>query len=336
MDLSTQYLGFDLPHPIIVGASPLSTDVDSMRQLEDAGASMIVMHSLFEEELQGESVATSMAVDSPKEQFAEAMSYLPEPEEYVIGPDTYLDRVRKAKDAVNIPVVASLNGTTRGGWLRYAQQIEDAGADALELNIYRVATHVNLTARELELESVEMVRELAQTISIPVAVKLSPFYTSLPNIAAHLVDAGAAGLVIFNRFYQPDINVNELELERTLSLSTSSELPLRLRWLAIFSGRVNTSLSATGGIHTALDAIKAVMCGAHTCQVVSCLLTHGPQYLKTLVTDLQQWLEEHEYESIKQACGSMNLESCPDPNAYERANYMHLLRSWTGTMQPGR
>lgn len=335
MDLTTSYLGFELPHPIVPGASPLSFDADSVKQLEDAGAPMIVMHSLFEEELTGESVATSLAVDQPKNQFAEALSYLPEPDSFTIGPDEYLDRINRLKQAVRIPVMASLNGTTRGGWLRYAQQIEEAGADGLELNIYQVATEVNLTARELELESVEMVKELAATISIPVAVKLSPFYTALPNLAAHLVDNGAEGLVLFNRFYQPEIDVDELELKRDLRLSKPEELNLRLRWLAVLHGRVkeSTSFACTGGIHSAVDAIKAVMVGAHTCQVVSCLLERGPDYLATLVREMSDWLEEHEYESLAQARGSMSMVKSPNPHALVRANYLHLLRSWQSSTQ---
>lgn len=330
MNLSTNYLGFELPHPLMPGACPLTGDLAMVRRLEDAGASMIVLASLFEEELRRESMAAAMAIDGIKGHFAEALSYLPEPEQYMIGPEEYLDRIRKTKRAVSVPVVASLNGTNQGGWLTYAKLIEEAGADALELNLYRVASDVDRSADDIEDESVAVVKEVCETTTMPIAVKLSPFYTSLPHFGRRLTEAGAEALILFNRFYQPDIDVDNLELTPSLKLSTSEDLQLRLRWLAILSGRVNADLAASGGVHTALDAIKAVMCGADACQMVSSLLMHGPEHLAAVRDAMALWLEQHEYESLQQAHCSMNLQHCANPDALMRANYLHVLRSWSG------
>ncbi len=332
MDLSTNYLGFDLPHPLIPGACPLANDLDAVRHLEDAGAPMITLTSLFEEELRRESLATSHAVDDIKGHFPEALSYLPEPDEFTVGPEEYLDRVRRTKAAVGVPVVASLNGTSRGGWLEFARLIEDAGADALELNLYRVSSDAERSAGEIEEETVGVVKDVCDAVALPVAVKLSPFYTSLPHLGRRLALAGADALVIFNRFYQPDIDVETLDLLPTLQLSTSEELQLRLRWLAILSGRVNLDLAVTGGVHTALDALKAVMCGADACQMVSALLLHGTQHLAAVREGMARWLAEHEYESLRQAHCSMNLQHTANPDALMRANYLHVLRSWEGVV----
>jgi dihydroorotate dehydrogenase (fumarate) len=334
MDLSTTYLGLHLPHPLVPGASPMANDLDTVRELEDAGAPLITMTSLFEEELRGESLATAHAIETPADQFAEATSYLP-PAQYTIGPEEYLDRLFKIKQAVDVPVVASLNGTTTGGWLKYAIEMEQAGADAIELNLYQVAADFARSSQDLENESVEMVRTVRKSLTIPMAVKLSPFYTSLPHFAAQLADAGADALVLFNRFYQPDIDVEQLELQRTLRLSNSWELLVRLRWTAILYQRVKSALAVSGGVHTATDVVKAVMCGASVCQLVSSLLTHGPQHLARLRTDLAQWLEKHEYASLSQMQGSMSLLRCPNPQEYERANYIHILRSWESSLLPG-
>ena len=328
MNLHTHYLGFDLPHPIVPGACPLANDLDAARRLEDAGAPMLTMTSLFEEEIQREAMAAHAAVDAPKEQFAEALSYLPEPEAWTIGPEDYLDRVFKLKQHLSIPVVASLNGTSLGGWLKHARAIEDAGADALEVNLYRVATEFNKPAREVEAEQIQIVEELKNQTALPLAVKLSPFYTAVPNIAGHFAAAGAEAVVIFNRFYQPELDIEELELERRLTLSNSAELNLRLRWLAILSGQLQCDLGVTGGVHTIEDAVKAIMCGADACQVVSALLIHGPQHLATLSHGLSKWLDDHEYHSLDQARGSMNMTRSGQTHAYARANYIHLLRSW--------
>lgn len=335
MDLSTRYLGFDLPHPYAVGACPLTNDLDLIRQLEDAGTSMITMTSLFEEELKMESLTASDALDSPKEQFAEALSYLPEPEQWTVGPEEYLDKVRRTKQAVQVPVVASLNGTSLGGWLEMAEQIQQAGADALELNLYSVATDFERSSESIESESVAMVKQLKQNLQIPLTVKLSPFYTSLPNFVKQLDEAGVDGLVLFNRFYQPDIDVEELELERSLHLSTARELLMRLRWTAILFEKVNASLAITGGIHTAVDGVKATMSGANLCQIVSALLINGPQYMATIIQETKDWLEQHEYESLSQARGSMSAKRSPQDGVYERANYLHILRSWENSLNRG-
>ncbi len=328
MDLSTTYLGLKLAHPVMPGACPLADDLDGVRRLEDAGAAAIVLRSLFEEQIAREQMSTFMHTAPHGESFAEALSYFPSAEGFVMGPDEYLEHLRKVKAAVKVPVIASLNGTSLGGWLRYAALMEQAGADALELNVYAINTDMEEDAPTLEKRVLGMVRSIKGAVKIPVAVKLSPFYTSVAHFAKRLEEACADGLVLFNRFYQPDIDVEELQTVRSLVLSTSAELPLRLRWLAILSGRLRPSLAISGGVHTHLDAIKAVMAGAHAVQVVSALLKHGPGYLKPLREELERWLVEHEYESLAQMCGSMSLRNSPDPAAYERGNYMMILQSW--------
>jgi len=332
MNLSTDYLGLTLPNPLMPGASPLVDDLDTVRRLEDAGAAAIVMHSLFEEQIAGEQVAAVRHIDAHADSFPEALSYFPRPEEFALGPDEYLEQVRKIKASVGLPVIGSLNGATRGGWLGYARLIEQAGADALELNIYSLSTNADDSGEAVERRTVEILETVKRAVSIPVAVKLSPFYSSLASLARRLDQAGAQGLVLFNRFYQPDIDVENLETVRTLHLSDSSELLLRLRWLAILSGRVRASLAATGGVHTGLDAVKAVMTGAHAVQLVSCLLKRGPAHLGTILKEMTAWMQEHEYESLRQMQGSMSLSRCPDPQAYERVNYMRILQSWAYPM----
>jgi dihydroorotate dehydrogenase (fumarate) len=330
MDLSTTYLGFRLPHPFVPGASPLVDDLDTVRRLEDAGAAALVMHSLFEEQIAREQVAAARYLDVPSESSPESLTYLPDPESFVLGPEEYLEHIHKLKAVVSIPVIASLNGSTDGGWLDYARLIESAGADALELNVYALATDFDVSSEMIERRTLHMLTAVKNAIGIPVAVKLAPFYTSLPYFARRLAEHGADGLVLFNRFYQPDIDVEDLEVAPTLRLSDSTELLLRLRWLAILSGRVDASLAVTGGVHNSLDAVKAIMAGADAIQVVSALLRHGPEHLATLRRDLALWLEEHEYDSLEQMKGSMNLERCPNPAAHERANYMTILQSWWG------
>jgi len=328
MDLSTTYLGMKLPHPFMPGANPWGLKLDKVRQLEDAGAAAIVMPSLFEEQIIKESLATTNAMDTPAESFAEALSYFPNVDEFRIGPHEYLETIRKIKEAVKVPVVASLNGVTKGGWLDYAKLMAQAGADALELNVYYLATDVNETCKAVEARAIDMVKTVKKAVKIPVAVKLSPFYSSLPNFAAQLAKAKADGLVLFNRFYQPDINIETLQTERVLHLSDSSALLLRLRWLAVLSGRINASLAVSGGVHALADAIKAIMTGAHAVQMVSAVLRNGPQVIQQIRTQVAEWLEQHEYESLAQMQGSMNLMRSPDPSAYERANYVHLLQTW--------
>jgi dihydroorotate dehydrogenase (fumarate) len=327
MNLATTYLGFELPHPLVPGASPLADDLDTVRRLEDAGAPMLVMHSLFEEQLAREEVSVTRSIETPKESYAEALSYFPEPDDFTLGPDDYLEQIRTIKAAVAVPVVGSLNGTTHGGWLRYARLIEQAGADALELNLYELAIDPGETGEEVERRGLEVVRAVKRSVGIPVAVKLSPFYSSIANFARRLDEAGADALVLFNRFYQPDVDVEHQEMLR-VNLSSPAELLPRLRWIGVLSGRVNASLAATGGVHTAVDVVKAVMAGAHATQMVSALLRHGPGYLRQVRRDLERWLEEHEFESLRQMQGSMSLLRCPDPGAYQRANYIRLLQSW--------
>ncbi len=328
MDLSTTYLGFSLPHPLMPGASPLVDDLDAVKRLEDAGAAAIVMHSLFEEQITREQIGAVHNIQVHEESFAEALSYFPKPDEYALGPDRYLEQLQRIKAAVGVPVFGSLNGTTPQGWLNYAKQIQEAGADAIEINFYHVATDPTETGADVERRLLEVVRLVKAAVTIPVAVKLSPFFSSLPHLAQQLDGLGADGLVLFNRFYQPDIDPEVLEAVPRLNLSTSNDLLLRVRALATLSGRVRASLAATGGVHTALDALKAVMAGAHAIQMVAALLHHGSQHLQFVREGLAQWLEDHEYESLRQAQGSMSLERCPDPEAFERGNYMRVLQTW--------
>ncbi len=328
MDLKTTYLGLELPHPFMPGASPLVDDLDTVKRLEDAGAAAIVMHSLFEEQIAREQVAAFVHTEQHGESFAEALCYFPSPQKFAFGPEEYLEHLGRVKKAVSCPVIASLNGTTLGGWLNYAKFMEQAGADALELNVYALATKPDEDAAAIEGRAIEMLACLKQEVRIPVAVKLSPFYTSLAHFAKRLDDAGADGLVLFNRFYQPDIDTEELQAAPLLKLSNSSELPLRLRWLAILSGNLRASLGATGGVHEALDAVKVLMAGAHAVQMVSALLTQGPERLGSIRQEVAEWMEKHEYSSLKQMQGSMNLKACPDTSVFERANYMLILQSW--------
>jgi dihydroorotate dehydrogenase (fumarate) len=328
MDLSTNYLGLALPHPFMPGASPMVDDLDVVRRLEDAGAAAIVMHSLFEEQIRREQISTFLHTEVHGESYAEALYYFPRPDAFALGPEEYLHHLARIKGAVRVPVIASLNGTSLGGWLNYAKAIEQAGADALELNVYAVPSDPETSALEIEDRSVEMLRSVKSGIGIPVAVKLSPFYTSLPHFARRLDQAGADGLVLFNRFYQPDIDPETLETERHLFLSGSSELPLRLQWLALLRGKLRASLAVTGGVQGAPDALKALMAGADVVQMVSALLRSGPEYLKRVRQETIAWMEDHEYESLAQLRGSMSLEACPDAGVYQRANYMLMLQSW--------
>jgi dihydroorotate dehydrogenase (fumarate) len=285
-------------------------DLDQVRRLEDAGAPAIVMHSLFEEQIVGDPLAA--------------------PGSFRLGPDEYLEQVRRIKQAVRVPVIASLNGSTPEGWLGCARLIEQAGADALELNVYFLSTDPERSGEQVERSTIQMLKALKAAVHLPIAVKLSPFYSSLAHFARRLDASGAAGLVLFNRFYQPELDIETLEVRRTIAFSDPSELLLRLRWLAILSGRVGASLAATGGVHTGLDAVRALMAGAHAVQTVSALLAHGPEHLRTMRDELARWLEEHEYESVRQIQGSMSLLCCPDPRSYERVNYVRTLQDWSG------
>lgn len=330
MDLRTTYLGLELPHPIMAGASPLVDDLDTVRRLEDAGASAIVMHSLFEEQITREQWGTVLDIDTHSESSAEALSYFPTPAEFRLGPENYLEQIRRIKSVVSVPLVASLNGNTGLGWLTYARLMEQAGANALELNLYSLATCPTESGAELEARHLKIVETVKSGVNIPIAVKLSPFYSSLPHFAKALEAKGANGLVLFNRFLQPDIDVENLEADATLQLSDSTELLLRLRWLAILHGHFNGSLAVSGGVHTALDAIKAVMTGATGVQMVSALLMNGPSRIRTVREGMTDWMEEHEYESLAQMHGSMSLLKCPNPQAFTRANYMRIIQGWRG------
>ena len=334
MDLTTTYLGLPLAHPLITGASPLVDDLDVVRRLEDAGAAAITMHSLFEEQLRGEAAATWQSMDLHAEAHPEAASYFPHAQEYALGPDQYLEQIRRIKAAVRVPVIASLNGVSAEGWTSYASQIEQAGADALELNVYLLATDPTESGAEIEHRVLEIARLVRTQVRIPVAMKLSPHFSSVAHLAAGLDRTGINGLVLFNRFYQPDIDIETLTVTPALRLSDPSELLLRIRWLAILSGRVRASLAASGGVHRASDVVKAVMAGAHAVQLVSSLLTGGPERLATLRRDLAEWMAEHEYASIAEMRGSMSLSRCPDPMAFERGNYMRILQTWRAPAAP--
>ena len=328
MNLDTTYLGLDLPHPFIAGASPLADDLDNVRRLEDAGAAAIVMSSLFEEQIVHEQLSAYLADELASDGSPAALAGVPDATPFGVRPQEYLEHLRRVRHAVAVPIVGSLNGSTPGGWLEYARLIEEAGADALELNVYALATDPWRPGSEIEAETVEVMRAVRAAVQIPLAVKLSPFDTSLPHFAERLIDAGADGLVLFNPFYQPDIDIENQSVDRSLHLSLASDLALRLRWLAILSAQLRTSFAVSGGVHRVSDAVKAVMTGADAVQLVSELLTHGPERLRTLREELAYWLADHQYESIAQLRGSMNLATCPDPAGYERANYMLVLRGW--------
>jgi dihydroorotate dehydrogenase (fumarate) len=330
MDLRTTYLGMSLPHPMVAGASPLSDEIDTVRQLEDAGSAAIVLRSLFEEQIVREEMADIRYQNGNDESCAEAASYFPSHELFVLGPDEYLNHLRRVKEAVRIPVIASLNGCTPGGWLSYGRLMEQGGADALELNVYHAALDPEKSGAEIERETAVMVREVKRSVKIPVAVKLSPFFTSFAHFALQLDREGADGLVLFNRFYEADIDVQELQVTRALHLSDSSELLLRLRGIAALAPRVKGSLAVTGGVHTALDVVKSTMAGAHVTQMVSALLKNGPGHLRTVRRGLEEWMEENEWSSLAEMRGNMGVDKAPNPKDYERANYMMMLQSWEG------
>jgi dihydroorotate dehydrogenase (fumarate) len=325
MDLSTTYLGMHLPHPLVVGAGPLGDDLDTVRALEDAGAAMLILRSLYEEEITGEQMDAFFQVESHTDSFAEAGSYAPEPV-LALGPEEYLEHLRLIKDAVRIPVMASLNGVTPGGWISYAQQLEQAGADGLELHIYHAASDMTTSAADVEKQAIDIVRDVKRSLRIPVAVKLAPLLTAFAHFAKQLDTAGADAFVLFTRFHRVDIDVTELEVIRTLPLSDSSELPLRLRGVAALAGRVKASLAITGGIHTGLDVIKATMAGAHATQMVSALLRNGPGHLRRVRNEIESWMQENEWSSLGEMRGNMSFERIPDPAAYERANFRMALR----------
>ncbi len=327
-ELNTTYLGLHLKNPVVASASPLSKKLDSVKRLEDAGISALVMYSLFEEQIVHESLALNYFLDRGTESFAESLTYFPDLDHYNVSGEGYLELIQKIKASVNIPIIGSLNGYTPGGWIEYAKKIEQAGADALELNMYAVATDPLQTSQDLEQSYVDLVADVHKQIHIPLAIKLSPYFTSLPNLAARLVKAGASGLVLFNRFLQPDIDIETLEVNPQAHLSTQDELRLPLRWIAILFGRIEADLALTSGAHSGEDVIKACMAGANCAMLASELIAKGPGRVPEILGEMTRWMEEFEYDSINQMRGSMSQKSVPDPAAFERANYMKALQSF--------
>ncbi len=328
IDLSTTYLGLKLKSPLVASSSPMCADVGNVRRLEDAGAAAVVLHSLFEEQLAVDSDELDRYLTEGNEISAESVTHFPELTHRVMGPDAYLAHIAKCKEAVKIPVVASLNGATQGGWLKFAKQMEQAGADALELNIYNIPVNPAVSGEAVEQQYVDLVRSVREQVKIPVAVKLGPYFSSMANMAGKLDAAGANGLVLFNRFYQPDFDLEALEVVPNLILSNSHELLLRLNWIAVLYGTVKADMALTGGVHSAPDVIKAMMAGAKVAMMTSALLKRGITYLDTLTSELLVWMGEHEYDSIRQMQGSMSRNAVPQPAAFERANYMKVLSSY--------
>ncbi|HWP65464.1 MAG TPA: dihydroorotate dehydrogenase-like protein [Candidatus Limnocylindria bacterium] len=334
IDLSTRYLGFTLPTPLVLSSSPLTEDLDTVRRGVDAGAGAVVLPSLFEEQFEIEGHDLDHHLTRHAHSHAEAVTYFPDPADYALGPDAYLEHVRRVKAAVHVPVVASLNGVSSGGWIEFARSLEQAGADALELNVYHLPSDPLRTGAEVEGRYLEVVRDVRRHVSIPLAVKLPHFFSAIGNVALELTRAGAQGLVLFNRFYQPDIDLERLEVVPNLTLSSPAELRLRLRWVAILFGRVPADLAVTGGVHAATDVLKAVMTGAACAMTASAVLQHGVEHLGTVLGELRRWMEEHEYQSIRQMQGSMSQQRVADPSAFERANYLKVLRSYAVQPRP--
>ena len=328
IDLSTNYLGLKLRNPIVVSASPLTEKLENFARLEDAGASAIVMYSLMEEQIEADSENIDNALEYGTNSYAEATSYLPDMQKYHIGPDRYLELLHQGKKAVTIPVIASLNGRSPGGWVRYSEFMEQAGADALELNIFDVASDPEVSANDLETRYCNIVRAIRKNVRIPIAVKIGPYFTSCANFVKRLADAGADGVVIFNRFYQPDFDLEEMEVTPNLVLSSPHELRLRLHWAAILYHQVETYIAITGGVHDSTDVLKCMMAGAHVTMMTSALLKRGISYIDTVITELLVWMGEHEYDSIRQMQGSMSRNAVPQPLAFERANYVKVLSSY--------
>jgi dihydroorotate dehydrogenase (fumarate) len=328
VDLTTTYLGLKLRNPLVASSSPLSEKVEKVKQLEEAGVSAIVMYSLFEEQVTHESLELDYFLNQGTESFAESLTYFPEMGKYTLAPDKYIERLEKTKKAVSIPVLGSLNGVSTGGWIKYARRIEEAGADGLELNLYYLPIDFDMTSNLLEDTYLHLVSDIRSTIKIPLAVKLSPYFTALPNFAKRLKSAGADGLVLFNRFYQPDMDLENLEVVPNLVLSNSNDLRLPLRWIAILYGKVKSDLALTSGVHTAEDAIKAIMAGANVAMTTSAVLKNGMQVISVILQGMESWMTDHEYVSITQMRGSMSQGAIADPAAFERANYMKVLNSF--------
>jgi len=336
IDLRTKYLGLELRTPLVASASPLSHEIDNILRLEDAGASAVVLYSLFEEQLSQEQLELEYHLAAGTESFAEALSFFPQPSEFHLGPEGYLDHIRRAKKAVSIPIIASLNGSSTGGWTRYAKSIEQAGADALECNIYFLPTDPEVSSSEVEQQYLDIVAAVKSVVTIPIAVKISPFFSNMAYMAKRFDEAGADALVLFNRFYQPDINLEELEIEPNVLLSTPQALRLPLTWIGILYGRIRANLAATSGVHGPEDVIKLLMVGADVTMMCSALLRNGIGHLKHVEKGIVQWMEEHEYESVQQMKGSMSQLRCPNPAAFERAQYMRAVKSVQHVMFSGR
>jgi dihydroorotate dehydrogenase (fumarate) len=336
IDLSTTYLGLRLRTPLVASASPLSQELDGIRHLEDAGASAVVLYSLFEEQLRQESFELEHHLAEGTDSFAEAASFFPQPTEFRLGPEGYLNHIRKAKEVVKIPIIASLNGTTLGGWAKYAKLMEQAGADAIECNIYYIPTDPNISSFEIEQTYIDILREVKISVRIPIAVKLSPFFSNMANMAKRLDEAGANALVLFNRFYQPDINLDELEIQPNVLLSTPQALRLPLTWIGILYGRVKANLAATSGVHGAEDVVKLLMVGADVTMLCSTLLRNGISHPRYIEDGVRLWMEKHEYDSVQQMKGSMSQIRCPNPSAFERAQYMKAVKSVQHIMVTGR
>lgn len=328
VDLTTTYLGLQLKNPLVASPSPLTEKVENVKRMEEAGIAAIVMYSLFEEQIIHESLELDHFLNRGTETYAESLTYFPDIGRYSLAPDKYLERLEKNKRAVNIPMMGSLNGVSTGGWIEYARKIQDAGADALELNIYYLPTDLNLTSAEMEDNYLKLVSDVRAKVSIPLAVKLAPYFTALPNFANRLVEAGANGLVLFNRFYQPDFDLENLEVAPNLVLSNSNELRLPLRWIAILHGKVKADLALTSGVHNGEDAIKAMMAGANVAMTTSALLKRGTSAISQILTGMEEWMTEHEYTSITQMRGSMSQGAVAEPSSFERANYMKVLNSY--------
>jgi dihydroorotate dehydrogenase (fumarate) len=329
IDISMQYLGLKLSGPIVVASTPLSESVDNIRRMEDAGASAVVLTSLFEEQLALEARTLDEDLSRGAESFAESLSYLPDQSDYRMTHEGYLEHIRRARESVNIPILGSLNGATKGGWVRFAKEMEQAGASAIELNTFALATDASQTSADLEKQLVELVESVCQTVKVPVAVKLSQAYTSLPNLAAQLEAAGAKGIVLFNRFYQPDFDIEALEVRPTLHFSTPSELLPRLHWTAILYGHLKGDIAITGGVHSAEDILKSVMAGASAAMMVSALHIHGIDHISRVLSDLRYWLEKHDYTSLSETRGSLSRRSVPDTSPYDRGNYIKTLSSYS-------
>lgn len=329
MDLTTTYMGLTLRSPLIVGAAaPLTEDIDNIKRMEDAGAAAVVLHSLFEEQLRQERLELHHHLEYGTESFPEALTYFPEPEIFHVGSEEYLNHIRKAKEIVNIPIIASLNGSTLGGWTHYAKEIEQAGADALELNIYYVPTDMNITGAQVEQNYIDILRAVKSEVNIPIAIKLSPFFSNMANMAKQLTDVGANALVLFNRFYQPDVDLEALEVKPNVLLSTPQAMRLPMRWIAILYGRLSVDFAATSGIHKGQDVLKMLMVGANVTEIVSVLLRHGIGHLRDIEQEIVHWMEENEYESVMQMRGSMSQINCPDESAFERAQYMKAIQTY--------